>query len=182
MKPNSVRVGEIFTTRHGDLIVEKYINANEVVVRFLSTNSVKITSSGNIRKGLVKDLCAPTVFGVGCIGVGKYLSSSRRVKSSAYICWHNMIKRCYCKEYQEKYPWYSECTVSEEWLNFQNFAEWYYANFKEGFELDKDIKRFGNKVYSKETCQFVPPSINRSHKSAYTLRTRGKKTNFLVGG
>lgn len=175
MFPTRVQVGEVYPTRDGDLIVEKYINANEVLIKFLSTGFQRITTAGNIRKGAVKDPYVASTFGVGFLGSGIHTANSRRVRSSAYICWHNMIKRCYCASYQEKHPWYETCTVCSEWHNFQNFADWYYNNYTEGFELDKDIKVFGNRIYSPEFCQFVSPKINRSHKTSYTLRVRGKQ-------
>ena len=173
--PSSVRVGEKYPTKCGDLVVEKYVSALEVVVKFVDTGFRTVTNAGNIRKGSVKDPCVPSVFGVGFLGLGKHKANSRRVRSSAYTCWHNMIKRCYCKKYQEKQPWYSGCSVDPSWHNFQNFADWYYDNFVEGFELDKDIRTLGNKVYSPAFCQFVPPQANRIHKSSYVLRTRSKK-------
>jgi hypothetical protein len=54
--------------------------------------------------------------------------------------------------------------VSEEWLNFQNFAKWYDKNYYEingeKMEIDKDILVKRNKIYSPETCVFVPKRIN----------------------
>jgi hypothetical protein len=53
--------------------------------------------------------------------------------------------------------------VSPEWHNFQVFAEWFErepnsGNF--GFQLDKDLRLSGNKVYGPDTCSFVPSPIN----------------------
>lgn len=171
--PASVHVGEVYPTRDGDLTVKKYINANEVLVEFNTTKFTTTATASNIKKGAVKDPYKPTTFGVGFLGFGQHKANSRRVKSSAYICWYNMLKRCYCKTYQEKQPWYFGCSVVVDWHNFQTFADWYYQNHQEGYELDKDIKVFGNRVYGPETCQFVTPDINRSHKTSYTLRVRG---------
>ena len=61
-----------------------------------------------------------------------------------------------------------EIEVCEEWLNFQNFAEWCYgqkffdAKDDKGrsYHLDKDILVKGNRVYSPNTCSFVPAEIN----------------------
>jgi len=54
--------------------------------------------------------------------------------------------------------------VCEEWRNFQNFAKWFEKNYKneimEKWQLDKDILVKRNKVYSPETCAFVPREIN----------------------
>ena len=64
------------------------------------------------------------------------------------------------KKGQEKQPSYIGCLVDEEWHNFQNFAEWFEDNYVEGWHLDKDILIKGNKIYSPETCCFVPLEIN----------------------
>ena len=75
-----------------------------------------------------------------------------------------MLRRCYNKKSHKKHPTYVDCKVCEEWLNFQNFAKWYENNYYEvegeRMELDKDILVKGNKVYSPDTCIFVPKTIN----------------------
>lgn len=40
------------------------------------------------------------------------------------------------------------------------FAEWYKKNYIENFHLDKDILCKDCKIYSPETCCFVPQEIN----------------------
>lgn len=62
---------------------------------------------------------------------------------------------------------YRGVTCCDEWLDFQNFAEWYdqVSNgqfFKRGWHLDKDILCWGlsTKKYSPETCLFLPKDIN----------------------
>ena len=62
---------------------------------------------------------------------------------------------------------YSDCTVCEEWLCFQNFAEWYANNefYGLGYDLDKDILIKGNRVYNPSTCCLVPSVINHVFKS-----------------
>ena len=73
-----------------------------------------------------------------------------------------MIRRCYSKGIQYTTTSYSNCTVCEEWHNFQNFAEWYNNNIwnDEFCFLDKDILIKGNKLYSPNTCIFVDNRIN----------------------
>ncbi len=101
-----------------------------------------------------------TVFGIGCVGEGKYCSRDGSKMSKDYTCWSSLMARCYSENYQINYPTYHNCKVKKEWHNYQNFAEWYEGNYVKGWELDKDILVKGNKVYSSETCCFVPKEIN----------------------
>ena len=67
-------------------------------------------------------------------------------------------------KFKKKDITYDDCIVCEEWHNFQNFAEWYEENYYEvdgkPTFLDKDILIKGNKIYSPQTCVFVPRLIN----------------------
>jgi len=81
--------------------------------------------------------------------------------SKPYQTWKGMLERCYSSKCHSKRPTYIGCTVAPEWLYFSNFKKWYDENYKEGFELDKDILVEGNKVYSPDTCRFVPQNINK---------------------
>ena len=75
-----------------------------------------------------------------------------------------MIGRCYSNKIQARRPSYIGCTVCTEWLNFQNFAAWYINNYYEVngeiVALDKDLLVKKNKLYSPNTCCFLPVSIN----------------------
>ena len=164
--PKSVHEGQVYPTRDGDLIVIKYNSALEVLVEFVDTGYRRLVSAGEIRRGRAKDRLKPSVYGVGYLGDGPHLANSRRVKSVAYIAWHNMIKRCYSSTYHIKYPEYADCTVASNWHNFQNFAVWFYDNHIVGFDLDKDLRVIGNRVYSSDTCQYINPKINRSTQAS----------------
>ena len=82
--------------------------------------------------------------------------SGKRTK--AYSVWYSMLDRCYLNN--PKAPTYSDCEVCQEWFYFQNFAKWFHENYKEGFQLDKDLLKPNNKIYSPETCVFVPKELN----------------------
>ena len=75
-----------------------------------------------------------------------------------------MLKRCYNSYCLNKQPTYTDCYVCELWHCYQNFAKWYekeiYECKDEKMCLDKDILIKGNKIYSPETCVFVPNRIN----------------------
>lgn len=103
-------------------------------------------------------------------GIGYRGSENVDCKSESYLKWHDMLCRCYNAKFHLRQPQYMGCTVCEEWLNYSNFKVWYDKNKIRGMELDldKDILFKGNKVYSPETCCFVPHTIN-------TLFINGKK-------
>ena len=75
-----------------------------------------------------------------------------------------MLERCYYEIVQSKQPTYKGCSVCDEWHNFQNFAKWFDENYyqcgNEKTHLDKDILFKKNKIYSPDTCIFVPQKIN----------------------
>lgn len=56
---------------------------------------------------------------------------------------------------------YADCTITPSWQWIENFSEWFYTQIVEDdFEIDKDLLVKGNKLYSPDTCVFVPRSIN----------------------
>lgn len=102
----------------------------------------------------------------------KPLIDGVQFECSAHRRWSSMIKRCYSHKNIERRPNYKECTVCDEWLTFSNFAKWYDENAIDGWQLDKDIKIKGNKVYSPSGCLFVPMCIN--YLMCDSLAVRGK--------
>jgi hypothetical protein len=91
------------------------------------------------------------------VGINDLLTSST---TKAYSTWYNMIRRCYPPQNQIRNYTYIGCTVCDEWLVFSNFKKWHDENYREGFHLDKDILIEDNKVYSPDTCVFVPQYLN----------------------
>lgn len=93
-----------------------------------------------------------------------------------YRTWKGILERCYSTKFQEKYPTYTGCSVSEEWLIFSVFKTWMEAQDWEGMQLDKDILFEGNKVYSAETCVFVTKSVNM-----FTTDSGAARGEWLIG-
>lgn len=81
-------------------------------------------------------------------------------KAPFYTHWGGMLKRCYNESFHNSYPTYKECSVCKDWLILSKFKTWFDKYYVEGWHLDKDILVKGNKVYSPETCCFVPREIN----------------------
>lgn len=103
-------------------------------------------------------------YGIGYIGNGIYKIRENGRSTRMYDTWKDMLRRCYSEKQEERYPTYKDCTVCDEWHNFQNFAQWYEENYYEIDEermcLDKDILNKNNKIYSPKTCIFAPNRIN----------------------
>ena len=78
----------------------------------------------------------------------------------SYRIWCGIIYRCYDSNFHKKHPSYSHCGVCDEWKYFSNFKGWFDEHYIEGWDIDKDLLLKGNKVYSPETCCFLPPEIN----------------------
>jgi hypothetical protein len=78
----------------------------------------------------------------------------------AYVVWREMLFRCYKPHSEHNMRNYAECTVCEEWLLFSNFLAFWKENHREGWHLDKDLLRPGNKFYSPEYCVFIPHALN----------------------
>jgi len=154
---------------YGTFRVLSFLNSKEVCILFLNTGTKTKVQSKDIHEMSVKDYKHPHVFGVGFRGYGPYKTYSDGATTRAYGVWRSMLQRCYDKECRS-YRYYSDCTVHRQWLNFQVFAEWYYANHKDGHHIDKDIKVNGNRVYSAETCMFVTANENIKFATQKTHR------------
>lgn len=99
------------------------------------------------------------IYGVGINDI-KGGSNKYHPDYKIYDIWQSMIKRCYNKEYQNKFPHYKDVIVCDEWLYYSKFREWAKNNYIEGYQLDKDIIGGNLKIYSPDTCAFVPQIIN----------------------
>ena len=149
-----------------EMRIIRYGNSKDIDVEFVKDGVIlEHRDYTAFKNGHIKNPFFPSVYGVGFIGKGRFKPFDGNGKhTKCYNAWVSMLMRCYDPKYQEKHPSYKGCTVFLEWLNFQNFAEWYYSHFYEiegqMMNLDKDILHKGNKVYSHETCVFTPHSIN----------------------
>lgn len=92
----------------------------------------------------------------------------------SYNAWHGMMMRCYCEKFNKDKLSYKDCVVCNEWHNLFIFDKWYRENFysipDQRMELDKDIIQKGNKIYSPDTCVFVPQRINTLIINAKRIR------------
>lgn len=158
------RIGLMNKNKYGTTMqIVDYINANNISVKFVEHD--RIIKGVRYQSFKNKELVSPldkTVFGVGSLGFNREHGKTR--KDWIYNYWHAMLDRCYNPKSLERMPNYVGCKVCDEWLVFTNFKKWcienYYKVGDEVMNLDKDILVKNNKIYSQETCCFVPKRIN----------------------
>lgn len=157
-----VNVGEVYENNVGlKFVVIEYNGCNDVKVKFVDSSYTTFSTTNNIRSGSVKDKMSPSVYGVGVVGVNSI--STNQKPHQEYVFWNSMLQRCYDLSYKLKRPTYIGCTSSNNFKYYPYFKDW--CNKQVGFGnkgwcLDKDILVKGNKLYSEDTCCFVPREIN----------------------
>lgn len=172
------RVGEVRTMNCGEEAkIIKYNSARDIDVMFIKTNEIiRNVLYSNFKKGYIKSHFTPTVYGVGIIGEEIEAIKNNKI-DKCYDTWRQMLRRCYADN--KRYITYKDCEVCEEWKYYPNFKEWFIKNYyeieNEMMCLDKDILIKGNKIYSPNTCIFVPSSIN----ILFTKRQRFRGTELI---
>ena len=156
-------VGKIFKSLNsGDFKILKYNNSKNVEIRFLKTGYETTVHLGSIKIGSVKDPYSASVYDVGISGT-KYPPTINDVKTKEYGLWQNMLQRCYNGAFKKKRPTYEGCECSENFKSYEYFYEWCHKQIgfdNQGWQLDKDLLTKGNKVYSEDSCIFIPNEIN----------------------
>ena len=118
-------------------------------------------------------------YGVG-INNADYLTQPRvngnQIKCPVYVAWSGILMRVYYENKRKDNLAYADCKVCDEWLTFNNFREWYIKNHVDGYEIDKDLLLPKNKIYSPDTCIFVPAWLN-----SFTVDCGARRGKYLIG-
>ena len=167
-------IGKIFKNnlQNAEFEVIKYVGSDRhgyiYLVKFLKTGYMTNVHNIDIIQGRITDPLYPSSNGciIGFPDTKEAVSSTRE-----YDIWRNMIDRCYNKN-NKNYIWYGAngVIVSERWHRFDLFYHdikyidgYDEVLFNEGkLHLDKDLKQIGcsRKIYSLETCTFLPANVN----------------------
>ncbi len=119
------------------------------------------------------------VQGVGVSEKGKHLRTIGRKRTKEYILWQGMLERCYSAKLHARYPSYIGCEASDNFKNFQYFAEWCQSQigFKsKDYQLDKDVVFKGNRLYSEDTSFFIPRQVN-----TFLTKRKGDRGSHPIG-
>ena len=107
------------------------------------------------------------VFGVG-INDGSRPAKVAGKKIKEYQLWQGMLERCFSEKLQTRYPNYKGCNISANFISYSFFYDWcqeqiWFGKVDEkgrSWHLDKDILFKCDRLYSEDTCAFVPNEIN----------------------
>ena len=104
-------------------------------------------------------------------------------QAKEYKLWARVLERC-TEGFLIKNPTYAGCQVSENFKSYSFFYDW--CQTQQGFlcldrngntfELDKDLLIRGNKLYSENTCVFLPSKLN-----CLLIRKETKRGKYPIG-
>ena len=171
-------VGKVFpSNNYGNFEILEYNAVNDVKIRFLETGFTDTVFVDQVRTRRVRDYMKPLIVGKGIIGAKLTTEES---KHKAYKNWCRILNRCYDEKQRAKHPTYLGCSVSEFFLTYTNFRDWYVKQKNwdnPDFVLDKDLlSPKDNKVYSEETCVFIPKEVN-----SLLTTTKAKRGDLPIG-
>lgn len=193
------KIGQKITKLDGDVvevinIYKKRDNRGELrtilEVRFLENGFVTKCYPDNLfKEGRVRNLYKPTVHGVGSLGdIDDIVVKYKRISDcKEYDLWEGILRRCYQKDYEHRNKSYEDVFICDRWKRFDYFYEdikhvdgydlwktWKeeHPNEKNIYELDKDTKILGSKIYSPETVQFIHKKFNAGFTSGVSSKVK----------
>ena len=150
------QIGDVFVNKYGKCEIVELLPNKRCLVKWEMYDNLCNVTRWNLSKGKIKPKEA--ILRRKSLHTGKETTYPTKIKGKStplFSVWRSMKKRC------RKQANYKDCEICKEWLyDYQSFAEWATLRFRKGWELDKDILIKGNKVYSPDTCCFVPQYIN----------------------
>jgi len=184
---NKSRVGAIHCIKYGyKATIIEYFSSLNCTVKINDWNN---TILYNVDYSIVKNGTLKNYFhkkNNGYLGLGDFNSKTECGGIKPYHIWRSIIERCYNKN-NNRHISYRNVAVSNEWMNFQNFGKWFKDNYDtqkmRGWHLDKDLfSNIENKIYSAETCCFIPNEINClfKHVKKNNMEVSNKKFKVTI--
>jgi len=160
---NEQHIGETHVSKEGyEIVVIKGSGKKGYVIVSIDGRYNKAVLYSSLVDGRIKNLYHKSAYGKGYIGVGEHKVSFKGVLTNKYGAWRGILQRCYDSDLHQKHPTYKDSIVCDEWHNFQVFGDWYDEQYKEeGWQLNKYLLSGGKKIYSPDTCVFIPKELNK---------------------
>lgn len=166
-----IEIGNTYTNKSGEQFsVERKIDdkgsRDRYLIRFIETGNYQYAYRNRIASLNESDISKPIYFNVGFAESPD--KSPIETNCISFDTWMGMIQRCYSNSPKNKA--YKDVSVHEEWHNYYNFSLWFKENYPLKIQtsrklcLDKDLFAHSdvNKIYSPQTCCFLPTEINSS--------------------
>ena len=181
-KNKEIKPGMAFKNRHGEryIVIRPYQVETEephFLIKFENPESWQVIPAKSVGASFLENWAKKSVCNVG------YMSSTEN--APAFIDedimkvkkrWRGMINRCYNKNKSGISPAYRGTSICNEWLDFSCFLKWakpFIPQIRLGWDLDKDLLGEGRRLYSPDTCTFLPTSINSGIAKKYLWKDRG---------
>lgn len=179
-----IKEGQHFTNSKGEeYVVVKSMKLDnprvtifsELLILFPETGNYETTYNTFIGTDRCFDHSKPYLCNVGYY-TGTKDNPVRLSNENDYLIWGNMIRRCYQKG--QGFKSWKGASVCEEWFNYSSFRLWC-ENYRRispkysgiSLALDKDLFSIkGVKLYSPETCCFLPSELNSAIRTLQRLR------------
>lgn len=111
-----------------------------------------------------------------------------------YNLWYQMLRRCYDQKQwkRSRGKSYANCNVSDRWKYLSKFANDIkyldgYRYWENGFKycLDKDTTVSNNKIYGRDTCRFIPCTVNirdvsKRHPHITENANKANQTRYML--
>lgn len=144
-----VKSGIIYKSKEGlDFRILKY-NGLYCTIRNEELGIINRVNTKDIEHGLAS-LYHPNGGYVICPDDKAY---SEIKEEKSYKCWLGILNRVGKGRYKD-------VKIHSEWLDYWSFKKFYDKWYREGYSLDKDLLSKKEKIYSPDTCCFLPPCIN----------------------
>ena len=170
MKGKNTKIGDKYTGARGTVVEVITLQGEIATVKIEGTDIIFDIKRSHVRSGKFRTPLCKTVYGVVYIGNGPYVCRLEDgTMTRSYSVWSNILRRCYTNyKSDEKHKTYVNVEVCDEWMNYQNFAQWYcdkssrYDGSNIEYHVDKDLLSHNHRgsLYSPETCCLLPRLLN----------------------
>ena len=169
--------GTTFKSQVGDYYFIIDVKSSKEVTVMFYDGYYTTTQMSNVRRGNVRNPFSVygRFHGFGVTDVPAVVNGKRNKYARM---WEAMISRVF----SGKDKAYSDVAISKDWELLSTFLNdvkdfvGYDKVIYEGWVLDKDILSNGRKIYSKDSCCFVPPKLN-----SFMVSYNKPKGDYLLG-
>lgn len=185
--------GKLFNNSENEFIVIKYNDSEDILIEFTEDNTTKKVTYYQLMNGEVSkkgrdynkeqnksyNIYKEVKLFMNELELNNIIKNSNK-EHKLYFVWSFLLLRTLNNKFKQINSTYKNVTICNEWLDFNNFINWYENNYyeiNEELDVDKDILNSNKKVYSPENCLLIPKSINSKFVHLKTINKIYKVIN-----